>query len=289
MTFDAKPYDQSEVDNIKRVMASAAEDGKHLCYEVKLDNKIIIHETSNLERFDMIYSFLNENSKKLVISVSSPNSKNKEWYTFLMQGAEAEPSLNGVKDVDKILSEKMTLFTERAAAERTLEKLRATEEQLEQANDYIDILTAKLEELKVKPNHFGGFDIGKLAGSAVSEIVRNYPQALDKIPVLNGLARSLNEISESPAQESQEGGMSFKAKSKETEKPENTEQQSTNGKTEKTEEDENLAIAKRMSDFLSERLTQEQILMVESIMVALAENPENLPDVAELLNIEKGE
>ena len=148
MNFDARPYNQSDVDSLKRVLSSNAKDGIPLTFEIKLDNRILVHETTNVERFDELYSYINENSQKLVISLGTPNSRNKEWHTFLMNGAVPEKSLNGVNDVEKMMGEKMMLFTERAAADRTLEKLRATEEQLEMANEYIETLTAKLEELK---------------------------------------------------------------------------------------------------------------------------------------------
>jgi hypothetical protein len=291
MNFDPKPYNQNEVNNLKRVLTSAAQDGKTLTFEIKLDNYTIIHETTNVERFDELFDFINENSQKLVITLGTPNSRNKEWHTFLLNGLKTETPMNGVNDVEKLVGEKMSLFTERAAAERLLEKLKATEEQLDQANDYIDTLTTKLDELKAKPNHFGGFDLGRFTGSAVSELVRNYPKALDNIPVLNGFARALNgSNNEDLADTAQESEMSFKAKSKEAEKTASNPQathNATNGSPEH-EEDENLTIAKKLSDFLSENFTPNQRLLVEGIIIALAENPSSLITVADLLNIDTG-
>jgi len=146
--IETKPYDQAEVENIKRMLEAEAREGRLISFEVKVDGMTRILKTNKVERFDELYNFINENTKDLVISIYPDASNRKEWYKFSF-GAKTE-SLNGL-DMEQKLNERMQLFEEKQSAKRTEEKLKETQDTLKEAEDYIRILEDKLEASKQNP------------------------------------------------------------------------------------------------------------------------------------------
>lgn len=270
MAAEYKTYDPSEIESIRMMLEAEAKEGRQLCFEIKVNGFTRVHKTNKVERFEELHNFLNENTKELVISVfPDANSNRKEWYKYKMN-AVAE-SLNG-NDMEAKISERMKQFEDKIAMQRTEEKLNDTEKKLEQAELYIDILEDKLEEQKTKPNHIGAFDLAKLASSTIEGIAVHYPKVLDKVPVLNGIAKVIQDENKArPAQLNGgfEGDVSFKTKSK----------------TEPEEIEHDEAI-KQLSDFIAEHFDQDQKQMLGAVIVALGENPSQLKTVAELLNID---
>lgn len=271
MAAEYKPYDADEVESIRLMLEAEAKEGKPLCYEIKVNGFTRVHKTDKVERFEELHNFLNENTKELVISVfPDANSKRKEWYKYKMNSVSE--TLNGV-DMEAKISERMNQFEEKFAMKRTEEKLVETEKKLEQAELYIDILEDKLENSKAKPNHIGAFDLAKLASSTIEGIAVHYPKVLDKVPVLNGIAKVIQEENRSkPAQLNGgfEGDVSFRTKSKAAQPAE-------------TEHDEAI---KMLSEFIGEHFDQDQKQMLGAVIVALGENTSQLKTVAELLNID---
>ena len=271
MAVDYKPYDPSEIESIRLMLEAEAKDGKPLSYEIKINGFTRVHRTNKVERFEELHNFLNENTKELVISVyPDTNSNRKEWYKYRMNGLPEE--LNGL-DMEAKISERMKQFEEKMSMQRTEEKLKEAEHKLEQAELYIDILEDKLEDQKTKPNHIGSFDLGKLASSTIEGIAIHYPKVLDKVPVLNGIAKVIQEENRSrtPQLNGFEGDVSFKPKG------------STQASAEITEHDEAI---KQLSDFIAEHFNQDQKQVLGAVIVALGENPSQLHTVAELLNID---
>jgi hypothetical protein len=270
MAAEYKPYDTGEIESIRLMLEAEAKEGRPLFYEIKVNGFTRVHKTNKVERFEELHNFLNENTKELVISVfPDPNSNRKEWYKYRLN--QATEAMNGA-DMEARLSERMKQFEEKMAMQRTEEKLKETEHKLEQAELYIDILEDKLEQSKAKPNHLGNLDLGKLASSTIEGIALHYPKVLDKVPVLNGIAKVIQEEHQArPAQlnGSPETEISFRPK----QKPE----------PEGNEHDE---AVKQLSEFIAEHFDQDQKVLLGEVIVALGENPSQLKTVAELLNID---
>jgi hypothetical protein len=274
MAAEYKPYDADEVESIRLMLEAEAKEGKPLCYEIKVNGFTRVHKTDKVERFEEMHNFLNENTKELVISVfPDTNSKRKEWYKYKMN--TAPETLNGVVDMEAKITERMTQFEEKFAMKRTEEKLQETENKLEQAELYIDILEDKLEESKAKPNHIGNFDLSKLATSTIEGIAIHYPKVLDKVPVLNGIAKVIQEENANKKPTQLNGSfkeeMSFKSKSQSTKSAEITEHEEA---------------IQRLSDYIGGHFDEEQKLMLGAVIIALGEKPSQLQTVAELLNID---
>ncbi|MFL5763563.1 MAG: hypothetical protein ACJ77K_06430 [Bacteroidia bacterium] len=272
---DYKAYDESEVESIRLMLDAEAKEGLQLYFEVKVNGNTRIHKTNKVERFGELYNFINDKTKELVINVfpDPENHNRKEWYKFNF-GANNSESLNGL-DIEQKLSERMQAFEEKQAAKRTEEKLQEALEQIQQAEDYIRILEEKLEQQKVKPNHFGEWDLGKLASTTIQGIAANHPKVLENVPVLNGIAKVIQEDlrSKPPSLNGTfEGDVSFKAK-----------ESKTNASPEAEAHEQTI---RQLADFIGEHFDEDQRRMLGWVIVELGENPVQLQTVAELLNID---
>jgi hypothetical protein len=274
-TTEYKPYDQGEIESIRLMLEAEAKEGTPLAFDVKVNGNTRIHKTNKVERFNELYNFINDTTKELVINVyPDPNNNNrKEWYKYTF--GKIEEPLSGVGDMEQKLNERMKAFEEKQAAKRIEEKLKETEEKLGQAEDYIQILEDKLEKAKLKPNHFGEWDLGKLGASILEGVAVNHPKVLEKVPVLNGIAKVIQEDTKNKPQElngSFEGDVSFKAKGKDKElSPEAQEHEET---------------VRRLVDFIGEKFDERQRSILGMVIVELGENTSQLETVAELLNID---
>jgi hypothetical protein len=274
-TTDYKPYDQGEIESIRLMLEAEAKEGTPLCFDVKVNGNTRIHKTNKVERFNELYNFINDTTKELVINVyPDPNNNNrKEWYKYTF--GKIEEPMGGVGDMEQKLNERMKVFEEKQAAKRVEEKLKETEEKLSQAEDYIQILEDKLEAAKVKPNHIGQIDLAKLGAGILEGVATQYPKVLEKVPVLNGIAKVIHDENKSKPQQlngSFEGDVSFKAKSKTTDlSPEAIEHEET---------------VRRLVDFIGEKFDERQRSILGMVIVELGENTSQLETVAELLNID---
>lgn len=273
-TTDYKPYDQGEIESIRLMLEAEAKEGTPLCFDVKVNGNTRIHKTNKVERFNELYNFINDTTRELVINVyPDPNNNNrKEWYKYTFGKTE---NLNG-GDMEQKLNERMKAFEEKQASKRLEEKLKDTQDQLTQAEDYIRILEEKLEAAKIKPNHFGEWDLGKLASTTIQGIAIHHPKILEKVPVLNGIAKVIQEdIKNQPQQQlngSFEGDVSFKAKTKTQERsPEAEAHEQT---------------VRQLADFIGEHFDEQQRRILGLVIVELGENTDQLNTVAELLNID---
>jgi hypothetical protein len=269
-TTEYKPYDQGEIESIRLMLEAEAKEGAPLSFDVKVNGNTRIHKTNKVERFNELYNFINDTTKELVINVyPDPNNNNrKEWYKYTF--AKIEEPMSGVGDMEQKLNERMRVFEEKQAAKRVEEKLKETEEKLN-----IQILEDKLEAAKVKPNHIGQIDLAKLGAGILEGVATQYPKVLEKVPVLNGIAKVIHEENKNKPQQlngSFEGDVSFKAKSKEQElSPEAREHEET---------------VRRLVDFIGEKFDGRQRSILGMVIVELGENTSQLEPVAELLNID---
>lgn len=275
-TQNNRPYDPAEVESIKHMLESEAREGRPLSFDVKVNGMTRIHKTNNVQRFDELYNFINENTEELVISIYPDASNRKEWYKYSF-GESKSGGLNGI-DVDQKVKESMQLFEERHAAKMTEEKLKQAQQDLKEAEEYIAMLTAQLEEAKVKPNHFGKFDLATLAGDTLTSVAKNYPKVLDDVPVLNGIAKVIQRDAKQEnalPQNSFQGEVSFKAKNA---APALTPEQEAHEQT-----------IRQLADYIGEHFDPHQRKLLGQVIIELGEKPEQLTTVAELLNIDTNE
>lgn len=270
-----QPYDTHEIESVKQILISESKNATPLFFEVKIDGFMKIRKTNNVARFDELYSFINDKTKELVIFIyTEPNNDKKEWYKFRLKEEPETKSMNGF-DIDAKVDEKMKVFEKDMEHKQTKEKLREEQEKIKSAEQYIEILENRIESMQAKPNHFGNWDLGKLAASTIEGIAVHYPKILEKVPVLNGIAKVIQEdVKSKPAQlnGSFEGDVSFKVKEQKTElSPQAQEHEQT---------------IRQLVDFVGEHFDEQQRRILGLVIVELGEDTSQLQPVAELLNID---
>ncbi len=268
-----KEYTPEAVEQIKQLLVSEAKSGSPMPFEIKVDGFIKIRKTDKVERFNELYSFLDDTTEQLVITLFiDPTTDKKEWYKFRLKQAPSHENLNGV-DMDAKLNEKLKAYDLEQEQKRTREELSATKAKLESAEEYIGMLLNQIEESKAKPNHIGKWDMGKLFGTMVEGIAINYPKVLTDVPVLNGIAKVIQSENKNlqikQPNNSFEGDVSFKLKDD----------------ADNQQPDEHLQAVKNLADFITAHFDEDQRRMLGHVIEALGMQPDKLETIADLLNV----
>ncbi len=269
-----KEYNPEAVDQIKQLLLAESRSGTPLPFEVKVDGYIKIRKTDKVERFNELFSFVDDTTEYLVITLFvDPTTDKREWYKFRLKQSANSENLNGL-DMDAKLNEKLKAYDTEQEHKRTKEELIKSNEKLIKAEEYIDTLLNQLEESKTKPNHIGKWDVGKLVGSVVEGIAINYPKVLTDVPVLNGIAKVIQEDVKSKSKQnlngSFEGDVSFKIK----------DEADKQGLTEHEQAIKNLA------EFMASKFDERERYVLSLIIEELGNKPSEVDTIADLLNID---
>jgi hypothetical protein len=273
-TKEFKEYNPEAVEQIKQLLLSESRSGTPLPFEVKVDGYIKIRKTNNVERFNELYAFVDDTTEHLVITLFiDPATDKREWYKFRLKQSAASDNLNGI-DMDAKLNEKLKAYDTQQEHKRTKEALQMSNDKLIKAEEYIDTLLNQLEESKTKPNHIGNWDFGKLIGTAVEGIAINYPKVLTNVPVLNGIAKVIQEDVKTKSNQnlngSFEGDVSFKIKEEASAQPLTAHE---------------LAI-KELTEFMASKFNEQERYVLSLIIEELGNKPSELHTIADLLNID---
>jgi len=275
-TRDFKEYNTEAIDQIKQFLMAEHRNATPVPFEVKVDGYIKIRKTDKVERFDELYSFVDDTTDNVIITlfIDSSNNEKKEWYKFRLKSSSNKEAMNGTGDVEAKLEEKIRAYDLEQEHKRTKEELKQTQGKLEKAEEYIDTLLNQIEESKVKPNHIGKFDLTTLLSGTLEGLAVSYPKIMSEVPVLNGISKVIREEHKAKANkkpnESFEGDVSFKLKDEDN----------------ATETEEHLQAVKELAEYIATHFNDAQKQLLNDIIVALGEKPSELPTIAELLNIE---
>jgi len=199
-------------------MEARLEEGRPYFFEILVDNMKAISKTSDLNAFDKLERFVDEDSREVVVLLypSEKSPYNEKRIFKVWDNAEPEPEkqepvqqgLSGV-EVKKIVEEQVQIATDRIeskhAKESLTEKLEAAKKDLEEAKEYIQTLQAELEKAKVAAPTIKGADIGEFLTGAVIGVVKENPKLAKKIPPgLAGLFNLEKKDKEEPEDEEEE-------------------------------------------------------------------------------------
>jgi hypothetical protein len=268
-------YDQLKVDRLKNFLENMAAKGQSRYYEIYVDSLKVIPKTDDPKEFDNYESFVDENTEKvrIVIYLSGASPRNDQ-YCYYMQGAKQDKGLNGLGDLDGIIQEKLAARDREYEMNRLKDELAETKKQLEEAEEYADVLQQQLEETKTNKFKLGNINIGELASVALEGMIRRNPQLLTKLPG----GESLAGIIEQDNQEKQQlltvpvepdGGASFQKKN-------------ADSGSLKPEHLQYIPVLQQLDGAFNTA----DLEMVMQILQRLSEEPANLKTVAELLNIQ---
>ncbi len=185
-------YNPQKIEIIKRMLEKQSSKGSPLAYEVFVDNFKVVMKTTDLSEFDSYEDVMTNDTKYIRINVYNSPAETISHTKYVFEVEERKPQvqqpLGEVTDINAKIKESIAVERERWDRDQLMKELDRTKLELQEAEEYIDELTDKLEKVKQKPNHFGKLDLGSLAGSAIEGVMRRNPQWLTKVPGLEGLA-----------------------------------------------------------------------------------------------------
>jgi hypothetical protein len=185
-------YNPQKIEIIKRMLEKQSSKGSPLAYEVFVDNFKVVMKTTDLSEFDSYEDVMTNDTKYIRINVYNSPAETISHTKYVFEVEERKPqtqqALGEVTDINAKIKESIAVERERWDRDQLMKELDRTKLELQEAEEYIDELTDKLEKVKQKPNHFGKLDLGSLAGSAIEGVMRRNPQWLTKVPGLEGLA-----------------------------------------------------------------------------------------------------
>lgn len=185
-------YNPQKIEIIRRMLEKQSEKGSPLAYEMFVDNFKVVMKTTDLSEFDSYEDVMTNDSKFVRINVYNSPSETISHTKYVFEVEERKPqvqqALGEVTDINAKIKESIAIERERWDRDQLLKELDRTKLELQEAEEYIDELTEKLDKVKQKPNHLGKLDLGSLAGSAIEGMIRRNPQWLNKVPGLEGLA-----------------------------------------------------------------------------------------------------
>lgn len=267
-------YNPQKIEIIKRMLEKQSSKGSPLAYEVFVDNFKVVMKTTDLSEFDSYEDVMTNDTKYIRINVYNSPAETISHTKYVFEVEERKPqvqqALGEVTDINAKIKESIAVERERWDRDQLMKELDRTKLELQEAEEYIDELTDKLEKVKQKPNHFGKLDLGSLAGSAIEGVMRRNPQWLTKVPGLEGLAGVIVDENTN--------GKRIDAPTEETE----VTVTKANAAPSLTEEEKSyLEFGKEVA----ENFEDDEISVLMKIIHQLSKDTSQLKTVAELLNV----
>jgi hypothetical protein len=279
--IDSKPYNEAQVQNIRRMLDLAIRNGQPIYYEFKVDGMVFIPHTNRVEAFDEYKDFIYHGAEEIEFSIFSSNSNDKNRKSYIYHLKEQKQELNGF-DVKMQVNEEMEKFKTKLEIEQLKKEIQLKDNEILQQDEWIaDVqnrlkeFQSKYEELKANPNHFGQLDLVKLLSGLANEFVKHNPKVVEKIPMLNGFSNAMSPNNSSSEKPFTEREVSYEIK----------EEGEANKTSSEISEDDAYHI--QFGNQLTEAFDDDEIDIYYAISNALMNEPQNLKPVAELLNVKK--
>lgn len=279
--IDSKPYNEAQVQNIRRMLDLANRSGQPIYYEFKVDGMVFIPHTNRVEAFDEYKDFIYHGAEEIEFTTFSSNPLDKNRKSYIYHLKEQKQELNGF-DVRMQVNEEMEKFKTKLEIEQLKKEIQLKDSEILQQDEWIaDVqnrlkeFQTKYEELKANPNHFGQIDLAKLFGGLANEFVKLNPDLIKKAPLLNGVVNAISPNKSTTDKQFKEREVTYEIK----EEGESDKQGS------EISEDDTYHI--QFGNQLTEAFDDEEIEIYYSISNALMREPQNLKPVADLLNVKK--
>lgn len=266
-------YDHLKIEKVKHLILSSHQKDIPKEYEIFVDEMKVVDRTSDLDEFDSYQDFLDEETDHVrIIVYYAPNSPRNQQFLFEIKTSQptfSNSELSGI-DIDnkigeRIYAERLKWETEQKQKEQ-LKEIESLTARLKEAEDYITTLENNVEDLKVNGTKVkAGW--GEIASVALEGIIRRNPQILSAIPGGEAVAGILAGTEQNP-------------KAIESEAQSEVSFQSVSSSSTNNEVDSDNAFIIQM---MKESFEPNQIVKVWEILRELAENPDSIETVLELL------
>lgn len=277
MAITQEKYDKHSIERLRHYLDQQHQAGQPRYFEVFVDTMKVVSKTNNPEDFDTYQDYVTENSREIKFKVytGSASSPRNDQYLFHMRKEEPEArllkeeALSGL-EINKRIVEQVSRERERWETEQMVKELEDTREQLEEAEKEIEKLEAECERYKSKRLYMGDVHMGEIASVVLEGFIRRNPKILSLIPGGEGLAGLMETQPTDIKSKTADAEVSFSK----CEKPD------TN-----PERERRLAILAEIEDTLPQEKTEK----VMTILLCLAQNPQQVDIVLDLLDMSFGQ
>jgi hypothetical protein len=257
------PYDQYKIDKLRNYLEDMAQKGHARPFEIFVDNLKVVPKTDCVELFSGFDGYMDEDTEKVrIVIYDTASSPRNNQYVFQLKQPAA--SLNGPGSIDGIIQEKLAARDREYELGRLKEELKQTKAELEDAEAENEELRTELEKSRSNKYKLGNLDLVEFGGVVLENLAMKNSGLLGKIglPGLGGINPEEMEIPE-PVSEA-----TFKRKSAAP---------AINPQHE---------VYLPFLESLEQAFDQQQLMLVMEILQKLTNEPQQLPEVAQLLNIE---
>lgn len=287
MSIIKQPYNGAKVGHIRQLLLNNAQAGKPVDYEIRVDDLKVIPRTNDPEQFDDHEEFITEDTGSVLFILYDGTSRRSTRHLFLLKQkteepkpVEKEPGLSGV-EVDKLINDKLREEKRQWQYEQLEKENQQLQKQLEEAETYMEKLENQLLEAQGK-RKLSDMNWGEIASVAAEALIRRNSHLIAKIPGGEGLAGVIKQdtIRQSSTGTDQEYETTFtRVESEEEHLPvKESVVQSL------SEEDQAMVGFLRQ---LEERFDQQEMKQVITLLNLLADNPELIVPVLELIHESK--
>ena len=268
-------FNQEKINSLKRYLEKEATKNRTREYEIIIDGFKVVPRTDDVTEFEDYEDEMRENTKNISFIIYELNSNRNTRYSFNLNpenpiSSQPVNGLGSLGEIDQLIQQRLDEKDKDYQINALKERVKSLEDELDEAEEYHDILKNDIEKLKESKYDFNGFNLIEIGGEILKHtLVAN----ANKSPLTNQLAGILGAISnQSNAHQNhqppQEGEVSFS-------EPTSQNNQFTDHQLQLLE------YIQKMEAVLDNRSQ----LTMNKIISKLLENPSLVLTVADLLNI----
>ena len=201
MSIQRSVYSSNKIMSIRQILHSNAQSGSPLEYEIYVDDMRVVPRTKNPENFDQFEEYLEDETRLVSIIIYDLEAGTCIRHQLSLEPAKAEvPNLSGI-EVDRIISEKIAQERKQWHYVQMEKEKKEIEEQLAEAEAYIEKLQKTLESVKSEgvTKTMGWIEVASIITEG---LIRRNPRLIAKLPygeTLAGIIEQDNKLSQSNA------------------------------------------------------------------------------------------
>jgi len=265
MPLIQEKYSQARIDAVRRSLQRESDKGTPRYYEVIVDDIKIITRTNDIKEFEDYEQEIKDDTRNISILVyDGPGTNRNTRYSFSFNGSPG--TLSGLGEIDQIISQRLSEKDREYELQRLREKLSATEQQLGESEEFAEQLEQRIRDME-QARYTNAVSLGEVASALLSGILQ---KNAGKIPMGQSLA-GLFGGTPAPLPEATPGH------------PDSVTFEKNAGIEHDEQTNARIALIQRMQ----QRLNEEQLVAMLSIIDFLSDNPDNISTVIELFQTEK--
>jgi hypothetical protein len=268
-------FDQHKIDSLKRYLQREADKGRARDYEIIIDGFKVVSRTNDVNEFEDYEQEIKDNTRNISILVYDGDRTNRNTrYSFLLNNDTAitqqpQNNMGSLGEIDQMIQQRLDEKDKEYQINALKEKLAATEQQLDEAEEYQDILQKEIDHLKANKYNLNGLNLVEVGSELLKYTINKNANKSPFAAQLSGILGALAST-EQPAIPQNASEPECEATFEEQQQPQLNEMQ--------------LLILSSIQQ-MEKAFTPEQLPVMNQVMICLMEHPDQLFPVAELLNI----